>query len=346
MVELGKCRGEVSHRPIVRPTPGQCRSAGGTVTCVAPVVAVDIGGTKIALALVDEAGDLLAEQVVATAAAPDPEEVWAPLAAALTRLPLHPGERYDVGIGTAGPIDTPAGTVSPVNIPGWRDFPLVARVAEAVRSATGTPGEVVLAGDGHCIALGEHWLGAGRGLHTMVGMVISTGIGGGAVVDDQLFTGSTGNAVHVGHTSVNAWGERCVCGCHGCVEMYARGPALVAAARARGWSGTDGEQLTASAGAGDPVALAAIDHGMRAAAAGIAATATQLDIDTFVIGGGLSKAGEVIFGPLRRHLADFAALPYLRDLELRPAELPNAGLLGAASLALSVTGRGPLRSRP
>src|SRR5699024_21740 len=110
MVELGKCRGEVSHRPIVRPMPRCCRSPGGTVTCVAPVVAVDIGGTKIALALVSEAGDLLAEQVVATATVPDPQAVWAPLAAALARLPLHPGEPYDVGIGTAGPINTPAGT--------------------------------------------------------------------------------------------------------------------------------------------------------------------------------------------------------------------------------------------
>ena len=306
-------------------------------------MAVDIGGTKIALALIAETGDIVVETVVPTAASTDPEAIWEPLAGALARLPLESGGRYDVGIGTAGPIDTPSGTISPVNIAGWRRFPIVARVGEVIRTASGAAGGVVLAGDGHCIALGEHWLGAGRDLDTMVGMVISTGIGGGAVIDNQLFTGSTGNAVHVGHTSVNAWGERCVCGCHGCVEMYARGPAMVEAARTRGWSGSDGEQLTASARAGDPVALTAIEDGMRAAAAGIAATATQLDIDTFVIGGGLAKAGEVIFGPLRRQLGDFATLDYVSTLELRPAELPNAGLLGAASLALSLSGRGPLR---
>lgn len=310
-------------------------------------MAIDIGGTKMAAAVVSATGEVLTESVVPTAAGTtDPEAVWAPLAAALAGLPLDQGGRYDVGIGTAGPIDTPSGTISPVNIAAWRRFPIVARVAEVIRAGTGVAGEVVLAGDGHCIALGEHWLGAGRDLDSMVGMVISTGIGGGAVVDNRLLAGSTGNAVHVGHTSVHAWGERCVCGCHGCVEMYARGPAMVAAARARGWSGDDGEQLTASARAGDPVALAAIDHGMRAAAAGIAATATQLDITTFVIGGGLAKSGEVIFAPLRRHLADFATLDHVRDLELRPAELPNAGLLGAASLALSLSGRGPLRSQP
>src|SRR5699024_12852150 len=106
------------------------------------------------------------------AGGPAPSAVAAPLAAASARAPPPPGAPSAVGIGPAGPITAPAGTVSPVNIPGWRDFPLVARVAEAVRSATGPPGEVVLAGDGHCIALGEHWLGAGRGLHTMVGMEI------------------------------------------------------------------------------------------------------------------------------------------------------------------------------
>lgn len=313
---------------------------------VNPVVAVDIGGTKIALALVADTGELLAETVVPTTPSADPEQVWAPLGRALAELPLRRGVRHDVGIGSAGPIDGPAGTISPVNIAAWRQFPIVARVREVVHTVAGVAPEVILAGDGHCIALGEHWLGAGRDVDTMVGMVISTGIGGGAVIDNRLLTGSTGNAVHVGHTSVNAWGERCVCGCHGCVEMYARGPAMVSAARAAGWSGHDGEQLTAAARAGDPIALAAIDHGMRAAAAGIAATATQLDIATFVIGGGLSRAGEVIFAPLRRHLADFATLPYVTTLELRPAELPNAGLLGAASLALSLSGRGPLHPDP
>lgn len=315
-----------------------------------PVLAVDVGGTKVAIALVDDLGTVLTETQVPTAASPDAALVWEPVGVAVAAMvrDLDPAAGLDVGIGSAGPIDGPAGTVSPVNIGAWRDFTLRDHVLAAVHDArpTSAPARALLAGDGHCIALGEHWLGAGRGVDSMIGMVISTGVGGGAVIDNRLFTGTTGNAVHVGHTSVNAWGERCVCGCHGCVELYARGPALVAAARARGWTGADGKELTESAAAGDPVAVDVIDHGMRAAAAGIAATATQLDIDVVVIGGGLSKAGEVIFGPLRRHLRDFATLSYTRDVELRPALLPNAGLLGAASLALSLSGRGPLRAFP
>jgi glucokinase len=172
---------------------------------------------------------------------------------------------------------------------------------------------------------------------SMVGVVLSTGVGGGAVLAGRLFGGRTGNAVHLGHISVNAWGPRCVCDGHGCVEMYARGPALVAAARARGWDGgDDARALTRDARSGDAVALAVIDEGMRALAAGIATTATELDVTTFVLGGGVSRAGEVVFEPLRRHLRDFATLPYVTGVEVRPAVLENAGLLGAAALALTL----------
>jgi glucokinase len=303
------------------------------------VVAVDIGGTKIAVALVDAEGTLAAYQVAPTPASPDPDVVFAgvtgTLASVLSHAPASSTTRpLRVGISSAGPINVPSGTVSPVNIGGWRDFPLVDHVRDAVQRLGHPSPTVALAGDGPCFALGEHWLGAGRGTDSMVGMVLSTGVGGGAVIDNRLFGGRSGNAVHLGHISVNAWGPRCVCGGHGCVEMYARGPAMVAAARNAGWSGgQDAQALTAAARAGDPIAMETIEHGMRALAAGIAATATELDVSTFVLGGGVSRAGDVILGPLRRHLRDFAVLPYVADLEVRPAVLENAGLLGAAALA-------------
>ena len=306
------------------------------------VLAVDIGGTKIAVALVDADGTVLAEKVVPTVESDDAEAVFAPAAGAITEVAAAFDEasgRLRVGIGSAGPIDAPAGTISPVNIAAWRGYPVVERVADAVEQVVGTPPVVGLAGDGHCFALGEHWLGAGRDVESMVGMVLSTGVGGGAVLHDRLFAGLTGNAVHLGHISVNAWGPRCVCGGHGCVEMYARGPAMVAAARQQGWrGGEDAEALTADARAGDAIALDVIDFGMRALAAGIATTATELDVSTFVLGGGVSKAGDVVFGPLRRHLRDFAVLDYVLDLEVRPAVLENAGLLGAAALAFAQDG--------
>jgi glucokinase len=305
------------------------------------VLAIDIGGTKIAVALVAADGTVAAETVSPTISSADPEAVFVPAAAAIRAALDHYESAKElplrVGIGSAGPINAAAGTISPVNIAAWRDFAVSERVADVVGRQLGIPPRVGLAGDGHCFALGEHWLGAGRDVDSMVGLVLSTGVGGGAVLANRLFAGSTGNAVHLGHISVNAWGPRCVCGGHGCTEMYARGPALVAAARQRGWSGGDDAQaLTADARAGDEIANAVIDAGMRALAAGIATTATELDVTTFVLGGGVSKAGEVIFAPLRRHLRDFAVLDYVTDLEVRPAILESAGLLGAAALAFSL----------
>ncbi|HVK34874.1 MAG TPA: ROK family protein [Microlunatus sp.] len=304
------------------------------------VLAIDIGGTKIAAAVVDADGTILADQLRPTAPSADPDEVFAGVEAAvrgLTGLLAPTDGRVRVGIASAGPIDGPAGTVSPVNIGAWRGFPISARVHAVLAETYGAEAVTVkLAGDGHCFALGEHWLGAARDVDSMMGMVLSTGVGGGAVINNRLFTGATGNAVHLGHISVNAWGPKCVCGGHGCTEMYARGPALVGAAKQQGWDGgDDARALTAAARAGDEIAVRVIDHGMRALAAGIATTATELDVAVVVLGGGVSKAGEVILAPLRRHLRDFAVLDYVADLEVRPATLENAGLLGAAALAFS-----------
>ena len=150
------------------------------------VLAVDVGGTKMALALVDDEGTVLAEDVRPTLPDPDPLRVVGPLlegiAALAARLPDDPGP-LRVGVSSAGPLDGPAGTVSPVNIGAWRDFPLVEHVRAAAARATGREALVGLANDGHCFTLGEHWLGAGRDVASMVGMVLSTGVGAGAVLD-------------------------------------------------------------------------------------------------------------------------------------------------------------------
>ncbi|OYO17289.1 hypothetical protein CGZ93_17160 [Enemella dayhoffiae] len=309
------------------------------------VVALDIGGTKIAMAIVDEQGTIVREVRRPTVPGGDAEELFAPVADGLPELLAgwDPGDEVLVGIGSAGPINEPKGTISPINVPGWRDFPVSARVEAVVAEVTGRRVRVGLAGDGHCIALGEHWLGAGRGADSMVGMIVSTGVGGGAVLGGRLFYGDFGNAVHVGHTSVNFLGTACDCGSRGCVEMYARGPAMVAYARELGWEGEDARALADDARAGDETARAAIDRGMRALAAGIAALSAELDVRVFVIGGGVANAGEVVFAPLRKHLADFSGTLFVPSIDLRQAELDNAGLVGAAAVGLGLVGLGPLR---
>ncbi|WP_091533120.1 ROK family protein [Microlunatus soli] len=305
-----------------------------------PVLAIDIGGTKIAVAVVQPDGTITHQLRAPTPKDADAAATFAPAAEVIGKIIGEAGlsGRQRVGIGSAGPIDGPAGWISPVNIAAWREFPVVEQVRRVVAEETGADPLVGLAGDGHCMALGEHWLGAGADVHSMVGMVLSTGVGAGAVINDQLYAGTTGNAVLLGHISVNAFGPLCVCGGHGCVESYARGPAMVVQAQQAGWTGgDDAEALTADARAGDPIAIEVIDRGMRALAAGIAATATLLDVETFVLGGGVAKAGEVIFTPLRQHLRDFATLSYVQNLEVRPAILDNAGILGAAALAQTLS---------
>lgn len=294
-----------------------------------PTLALDIGGTKIAAGIVDAKGQLLHQNRQPTPRSAEPDEVWAVAEQTITAaLDAAGGKVAGVGISSAGPIQLPDGKISPVNIAAWRGFPVVERAAAAV---PGVP--VRLAGDGLCMALGEHWRGAGRGAAFMLGMVVSTGVGGGLVLDGIPYSGRTGNAGHVGHTIVEMDGPPCGCGARGCVEAIASGPHLVAWAREHGWAGSDAKQLAADAAAGEDVAGGAFRRGARALAAMIASVAAVCDLDLVVIGGGVANAGPVLFDPLRAALGDYAALDFIRELRVVPAKLGgDAGLVGAAAL--------------
>lgn len=294
---------------------------------------LDIGGTKIAAGLADAAGVLVHTAVRPTPTDGVAEGVWDAVAAAIADAQrVADAPVGAVGIAAAGPVDLRQGTVSPINIPCWRRFPLRDRVAALVPGAP-----VRLGGDGVCMALGEHWRGAGRGARFMLGMVVSTGVGGGLVLDGAPYVGRTGNAGHVGHVVVEQHGRPCACGGHGCVETVASGPSMVRWARAHGWSappGTGARGLSAAAAAGDPVALQAFRRGTTALAAMIASVAAVCDLDLVVVGGGVARSGPLLFDPLRAALADYAGLEFLAGLRVVPAELGGeAGLVGAARLA-------------
>ncbi|MEV6124014.1 ROK family protein [Streptomyces sp. SID8352] len=302
------------------------------------VAALDIGGTKIAGALVDGHGRILLRALRPTPAQEDGESVMRAVAAVLTELTAAPPwERVTaVGIGSAGPVDASAGTVSPVNVPGWRDYPLVTRVRAV---CGGLPVELI--GDGVAVTAAEHWRGAARGHDNALCMVVSTGVGGGLVLGGRLHPGPTGNAGHIGHISVDLDGDPCPCGSRGCVEGLASGPSITRRALAHGWlPGADGDASAAAVAAaarrGDPAALAAFERAARALAAAIAATATLVEIDIAVVGGGVGQAGDVLFAPLRRALSDYATLSFVRRLTVVPARTgTDAGLVGAAAAALT-----------
>jgi glucokinase len=295
-----------------------------------PTLALDIGGTKIAAGLVGSDGSLLHH-----AQRPTPhgeaDAVWSVAEGLISdALSAADGKVSGAGIACAGPIDLSDGTVSPINIAGWQRFPIV----ERVRSASGLPTR--LGGDGLCMALGEWWQGAGRGADFMLGMVVSTGIGGGLVLDGKPYDGRTGNAGHVGHVVVEPDGAPCTCGGHGCAETVASGPHLAKWAHDNGWTApadADARALADAANQGDPVALQAFRRGATAVAATIASVAAVCDLDLVVVGGGVAKAGGLLFDPLREALVGYAGLAFLRDLRVVPAELGgDAGLVGAAAL--------------
>ncbi|WP_184847330.1 ROK family protein [Allocatelliglobosispora scoriae] len=295
------------------------------------VLAVDIGGTKLAACLAGPDG-LIGEPVSTPTPKGDGEEVFAALAGIIGKA--LDGRRVDgIGIGAAGPLELKSGTLSPVNISGWRSFPIVERVSDLVPNVP-----VVLAGDGNCAAAGEHWLGAGRGHDDLLVLVVSTGVGGGLIIGGRLMHGPTANAGHLGHVVVDLHGDRCPCGGIGCVESIASGPSMAKWALRNGWR-PDGPPtaitLDIAARGGDRIAMQAFERAGQAIAAGIVTAAALCDVDRAIIGGGVARAGDLLFDPVRRYLRDYAKLEFLQRLNVVPAELgTNAGLAGAAALVL------------
>jgi glucokinase len=303
-----------------------------------PALAVDIGGTKLAAGLVERAGRVLTWSQVPTPTDLDAEHLWRTLDALITAVlegaGITPAELAGCGCGCGGPMEWPAGVVSPLNIPSWRAFPLRSRLTERLGGTL----PVRVHNDAIALVAGEHWRGAGRGRSNVLGMVISTGVGGGLVLDGRLVEGASGNAGHIGHVVVDAeTGPVCGCGGRGCVEAIARGPALVAWAQAQGWrpdqQDATAKELAADGAQGHPVGLAAMQRAGRALGIAIASAAALCDLEVVSVGGGLSQAGTLLFDPLDEALRAHARLRFTREISVVPAALgQSAGLVGAAAL--------------
>jgi len=301
------------------------------------VIALDIGGTKLAAAAYDETGRVLA--VVRTPSAPallDAETLWRAVLSQLDKIDAEIAGRelLGVGVGCGGPMRWPSGVVSPLHIPSWRDFPLRARIQRRYSSVP-----VHVHNDAVCVAIGEHWRGSGRGRGNVLGMVVSTGVGGGLILDGRLINGSTGHAGHIGHVVVDPGGPLCLCGARGCLTAFASGPKLVEWARAAGWRSRDGDtaqHLAADAVRGHPQAIAAMQRAGRALGIAIASVARLCDLDVVTIGGGVSQAGPLLFEPVEVTLREYLRMPFGRGLRVVPTALgQEAGLIGAAALILA-----------
>lgn len=300
-------------------------------------LAVDLGGTKVEAGLVTADGRVVAgsRHRRPTGGGSTSEQLAAAVAdavrAGLADVPAD-AELVGVGVGSAGPVDLPNGAVSPLNLPAWRGYPLAELVAATVREARGeTP--VTLAMDGVCIALAEHWVGAGAGSRDLMGMIVSTGIGGGLILGGRTVPGPTGNAGHIGHVEVAGFDDPCACGGAGCLEAIASGPKTVAWARRQGWSGSTGEELAAAFAAGDPIARRAVERAGTAVGRAIASATALVDLELVAIGGGFSRVAPELFDYIRAPIAEHVEFGFVTKVRVVPSGLSGDGpLVGAGAL--------------
>ncbi len=297
-------------------------------------LAVDLGGTKVEAALVDAAGTVIAGSIHRSATGPDATRDG--IADAVRRVAgtaladIGPDDRLvGIGIGSAGPVELTAGAIAPLNIPAAAGLPIVALLRELRADVP-----VRLALDGACIALAEHWRGAAAGSRNALAMVVSTGIGGGLIIDGAPVTGVSGNAGHIGQLRLRARMPGAP-PTDGTLESLASGPRTVAWARAEGWSGTTGEELALSYAAGDPIAIAAVHRSARAVGEAIASVGALLDLEVAVIAGGFAQVADDYLDLVRAAVQDAAAFDYVRRLRVSASGLDGHGpLIGAAALVL------------
>ena len=298
------------------------------------VLALDIGGTKLAAGVVDESGIvhsfLVAPSEAANGAERGLERLFELGRRAVDESGVDWAEISNVGIGCGGPLDAERGVLlAPPHLPGWRDVPVTALAERAYDRPA------VLENDGTAAAAGEHRFGAGAGARNMVYLTISTGVGGGVVLDGRLYRGSTGNGSELGHITVDWEGRLCRgCGRLGCLEAYVSGTSIAERAQEAGLAGATAADVAARALGGDTVAAQVWDETVAALASGMTSGVTVFEPDVVVVGGGVSHSGEQLLGPVRERVRADAmggAGELVRIVESALGE--RVGVVGAAAIA-------------
>ncbi len=274
------------------------------------VLAVDIGGTKLAAGIVDDEGRLRWRASVPTPRATDSEQLWSVLAGLVQAAPMDGVTAC--GVGSGGPMRDRCELISPLNIPAWRDFPLRHRLAGLLGLPT------FVDNDAKALALGEGWCGAARGVSNYIAMVVSTGVGGGIVLDGRLLDGADGNAGHIGHVIVVPNGRQCACGAFGCLEAEVSGPSIAAITGAP------------AAQAGPPT----VARSGRLLGQAVASVANLLDLRLVLVAGSVALGfGEAFFRAAQEELDRSARLNFSNGARIIPGGLGADGpLVGAAAV--------------
>jgi glucokinase len=257
---------------------------------------------------------------------------------------LEPGAEFiGIGAGAPGPLDAEAGVVLLTPNLGWVDYPL----RDRLQATLGLP--TVIDNDANCAVLGEWWRGAAHGTRHAIGFTIGTGIGGGIIVDGKLYRGASGCAGEIGHTTIEANGRHCACGNYGCLEAYASGLAIARRAVEAIESGEvttlllraggDPTRITAhtvydAAHDGDELARELVHETAQFLGAGVANLVNVFNPEVVVVCGGVTRAGDLLFVPLRREVARRAFKPAVQAVRIVAQQLDAPGVFGAARVFL------------
>src|ERR1041385_7425108 len=315
------------------------------------IIGVDLGGTKISAgALTEDGAHAHGMRSIATQAELGAEGVVDRIIGLIEGVVLDTmnetgASRKDfrgIGVGAPGPLDREKGIVVVAPNLGWKDFPLSDRIRKRLKLP------VNLDNDANCATVGEWWLGAARGGTNVVGITIGTGIGGGLIINGELYHGSSDVAGEIGHTTIDVNGRHCKCGNYGCLEAYASGPAIATRAREvlvreetasmlPSIVGGRLESITAetvykAAQQGDAVASEIVRDTARYLGVGIANLLNTINADVVVVAGGVTQAGDALFAPLQAEVRRRAFRPAVDATRIVAGELPGtAGVVGAVA---------------
>jgi len=314
-----------------------------------PILAIDLGGTKIIAAIVSSQGQVVAKESYPTLAGEGPQSVIDRILFAIDQLlrvrNIDPSQLNSISIASAGAIDLDQGlvTLSP-NLPGWLDIPLRDIVNRKYRVNT------LLINDASAAALGEYHFGAGRGVNNLIYLTVSTGIGGGIIINGELYLGPSGSAGEIGHMTIDINGPRCSCGNIGCLETLASGTAVAREAIRRIGQGEESsltdivegkienitaEKVSMAAQGGDSLASDVISEAATYLGVGMVNLVNIFNPEMIIVGGGVANMGDLLLEPARQVVMERAFKLSAQAVRIVPAQLgDDSGLLGAAAFAL------------
>lgn len=307
------------------------------------VIGIDLGGTKISGAIANLKGDIISKYIIPTNAHEGEKVVLKRITIVIEKVmeesKIDKDKILAIGIGSPGPLDAKKGVIlTTPNIP-FKNFNIV----KPLKDRFNIP--VYLDNDANAAAIGEYIFGAGQGTNNMVFITVSTGIGGGAILNGKIYRGNTCNALEIGHMTIEKDGPKCNCGNYGCAEALASGTAIGRTAREAVEKGENTslssyEKITAyevfkEAEKGDAVAQKVLDRALNYLGICVANIVISFDPEMIVIGGGVSKGGDIVFQKVREVVNKRCFKAMSESTKIVPAALgTDAGVIGAVALAI------------